>query len=226
MKIVLLLLCVAGLMGGCASTEAYKDYSVATLGTSKNYSDDYKSYLEASKTGNNGKIVSFKAAPGRPITIDAEEFTVYAPAGSNGGGITAPTIRNVAQIKDSEWPGTIKDGLNTVGSGFTTYVLGGAAKSIFKFATEGMGKGAITTTNTTTTNSSADVSTAYSANQQNTSTDAHNTSTDAHNTTTVTDAHNTSTDAHNTTSTTTHTPTSTTTITGAAGTTSGGTVTQ
>lgn len=164
-----LLVCFASLLTGCASTETYKDYTIA-----------YNSYLEKSQKTASNKLVEFEAVDGQPITITAKSFVVYAPAGGQTDSIRPPE-----QAKSSEWTGTMDKliaGAVTIGTG---WISGSTMKSVVNAVAANAGHNTQTTSTATTTTSTTD--------SHNATTDSHNTST-----TSAVDSHNTTTDSHNT----------------------------
>lgn len=169
------LICTLSLLffSGCASEQAYKDYTLA-----------YSGYIQTSnRFANSGKLVEMVAIDGQNIELKGvKSFTVYAPSKTDDG------VKPPEQVRQSEWVGTVNNLFSAASSFGMAAVIGNAVKGVVSIATTGAGH------NTTTTTSNANQSTTSTS-----SIDSHNTSTDSHNTTTTTsttDSHNT--DSHNT----------------------------
>lgn len=170
---------------GCASEQAYRDYTIAYTG----YMNSQKA-----KQAESPKLVEIVAKDGETITMQGvKSFTVYAPAGSAYAG---PVIQPPQQIKNSEWVGTVN---NVVSGGMalgSTAVLGSVIKSVVNSAGENAGHNTTTTVNTTgsyNTENTSSVSVSDSGNTTNTNTNSGNTISDSGNTTETTETTTTST---------------------------------
>lgn len=172
---------------GCASIDAYKDYTGA-----------YSAYIGAKGVQGANKLVEIIPNDGKPITIDAKSFTVYAPQTGDGG------IRPPEQIKNSEWVATVDRVLGGALTLGTTAVIGSAVKGMFNSAVTNAGHNTNTVIsdsgNTATSNTTATTTTNTDSGNTTTNTDSGNTTTDSHNVDSHNDSHNTdnhSVDSHN-----------------------------
>lgn len=171
------------LLTGCASEQAYRDYTIA-----------YTGYINSQTAKGNEvpKLVEIVAKDGETIEMKGvKSFVVYSPSA------VVNQAQPPQQIKNSEWVGTVN---NIVSGGMalgSTAVLGSVIKSVVNSAGENAGHN--TTVNTTGSYNTENTSSiSDSGNTTTTNTNSGNTISDSGNTTeTTTTTTNTTTTNNN-----------------------------